>query len=67
MANIGEQLLQPESGWQRIDDNNINIVYIGNDWTIGNGVHYIRQGVSTSVIDNSAIVIYAKTDKIRIL
>lgn len=28
MANIGDQLLQPESGMQRIDDVNINIKYI---------------------------------------
>ena len=30
MANIGDQLLQPEVGWKRIDDTNINIRYSSN-------------------------------------
>ncbi|WP_231701416.1 hypothetical protein [Clostridium botulinum] len=28
MATIGEQLLQPESGWKRYDDTNSNISYM---------------------------------------
>ena len=31
MANIGEQLLVPESGWKRIDDTNEKIIY-SKDW-----------------------------------
>ncbi len=34
MATIGEQLLQPESGWKRYDDRNENISYVGN-WVKG--------------------------------
>jgi len=30
MATIGEQLLLPETGWKRIDDNDINIAYSSN-------------------------------------
>ena len=29
MANIGDQLLQPDNGMQRIDDSNLNIIYNG--------------------------------------
>ena len=32
MAKVGEQLLAPEAGWIRIQDDNDKIVYIG-DWT----------------------------------
>ena len=32
MANIGEQLLQPENGWKRIDDTDTNIIYNGDKW-----------------------------------
>ena len=46
MATIGEQLLQPETGWQRIEDTNTLIKYDGN-WTSyehssfsGNSAHY---------------------------
>ena len=46
MANIGDQLLQPETGWQRIEDTNISIKYDG-EWTFygnasfsGNSAHY---------------------------
>ncbi|NFG26003.1 Ig domain-containing protein [Clostridium botulinum] len=31
-ATVGEQLLQPEDGWQRFDDTNENIIYSGNGW-----------------------------------
>ena len=39
MANIGEQLLQPESGCRRIDDSNLNIKYIGN-WNTTSSASY---------------------------
>lgn len=34
MATIGQQLLQPESGWKRYDDRNENINYVGS-WVKG--------------------------------
>jgi hypothetical protein len=32
MATVGQQLVAPESGWQRIDDNDLNITYSGSGW-----------------------------------
>ena len=29
MASVGQQLLQPESGWKRYNDTNTNITYLG--------------------------------------
>ncbi|NFR65397.1 cell adhesion protein [Clostridium botulinum] len=40
MATIGEQLLQPESGWIRYDDTDKNISYIGNEWKTDYDSHY---------------------------
>ncbi len=40
MATIGEQLLQPESGWIRYDDTDKNISYIGNGWKTDHDSHY---------------------------
>ncbi|ABS42480.1 hypothetical protein [Clostridium botulinum] len=40
MAKIGEQLLQPESGWKRYDDSNKNISYIGNGWLTEYNSHF---------------------------
>ena len=37
MANIGEQLLQPEEGWQRIDDSNNKILFTGS-WTTSGAI-----------------------------
>ncbi|MED3447927.1 hypothetical protein P4483_29195 [Bacillus thuringiensis] len=31
-AKVGDVLLQPETGWKRIDDSNANIKYVGNEW-----------------------------------
>ncbi|NFF79157.1 hypothetical protein FCV38_19810, partial [Clostridium sporogenes] len=40
MAQIGQQLLQPESGWRRYDDTDSNISYVG-DWVKGsNSIFY---------------------------
>ena len=32
MANIGDQLTAPETGWKRIQDTDSNIKYVGNGW-----------------------------------
>ncbi|MGX5518884.1 hypothetical protein [Bacillus cereus] len=32
-AKVGDVLLQPETGWKRIDDTDVNIKYLGN-WTL---------------------------------
>lgn len=31
-ATIGQQLINPEAGWQRIDDRDSNLLYFGNGW-----------------------------------
>ncbi|WP_074593182.1 hypothetical protein [Bacillus cereus] len=36
-AKVGEQLLQPEAGWTRVDDANPIISYIGTDWLLVSG------------------------------
>ncbi|PKR92775.1 hypothetical protein [Bacillus toyonensis] len=36
-AKVGEQLLQPEAGWTRVDDANPIISYIGTDWLLASG------------------------------
>ena len=50
MANVGDKLEQPETGWQRIEDNDPTIIYTGSYWTTssvtpdkwsGKNVHYI--------------------------
>ncbi|MFF2175308.1 Ig-like domain-containing protein [Lysinibacillus sp. NPDC058147] len=33
-AIIGSRLLQPEIGWKRYDDSNLNIQYLGTAWTV---------------------------------
>ncbi len=33
-ATVGEQLLEPEEGWQRIDDTDENISYVGEEWEV---------------------------------
>ncbi|HID0767957.1 TPA: cell adhesion protein [Clostridium botulinum] len=42
MATIGEQLLQPESGWKRYDDSDNNISYVGDGWERENNSHYSK-------------------------
>lgn len=32
MAIVGQQLVAPETGWQRIDDNDLNVTYSGSGW-----------------------------------
>ncbi len=37
-ATVGEQLLQPEEGWRRYDDEDGNISYIGDGWYYGTNI-----------------------------
>jgi hypothetical protein len=39
MATIGDQLLAPETGWQRFDNNNPIIKYIGAGWEFVSNTH----------------------------
>lgn len=50
MATVGQQLLSPESGWQRIENDNANISYIGN-WATATAASYSGGSMAwTSVI-----------------
>ncbi|MDA1763503.1 hypothetical protein PDK32_25040 [Bacillus cereus] len=51
-AKVGEQLLQPEAGWTRVDDANPIISYIGTDWLL--------------VSDDKASKYYNQTNKYRV-
>ena len=68
MASIGDQLKTPESGWQRIDDYNMNIKYVGEWMTMSNpncyngSVHYLPTN-----INDASVNFYFYGSKIRII
>ncbi|WP_339169363.1 hypothetical protein MKX75_09090 [Paenibacillus sp. FSL R5-0341] len=70
MATVGDQLLNPESGWQRIDDANKNIIYNGN-WISATGdpntyagtAHYFTLSGATT----NSIEFYFYGTKLRII
>ena len=53
MANIGDQLLQPESGMKRIDNTNLNIKYSGTWITSNSTLYYNGSNIGTNVVGNS--------------
>ncbi|MHB9924545.1 cell adhesion protein [Clostridium botulinum] len=65
MATIGQQLLQPESGWKRYDDRNENINYVGN-WIHENYVSYYKTTASY-IKTNGELSFNFTGDKIRII
>ncbi|WP_434290330.1 hypothetical protein [Clostridium botulinum] len=65
MAQIGQQLLQPESGWRRYDDTDSNISYIG-DWIHTNYASYYKTTASY-VQTNGELRFNFTGDKIRII
>ncbi|MFB5560249.1 hypothetical protein [Bacillus cereus] len=59
-AKVGDVLLQPETGWKRIDDTDINIKYLGNWTLIDNFPDYHNstarfKHAKQSSVDNSAM------------
>ncbi|ABS41377.1 discoidin domain-containing protein [Clostridium botulinum] len=68
MATIGQQLLQPESGWKRYDDRNENINYIGN-WRASMESGSLKWSGSNQIsnIINDKIQFNFAGDKIRII
>lgn len=68
MTKVGEQLLQPESGWKRYDDTDSNISYIGN-WKTSteSGSLKWRGSNQISNIINDKIQFNFTGDKIRII
>lgn len=68
MANIGEQLLQPESGYKRINDTNINIKYTNANYTIDSNINYNFYNNDRHTVNNNGTVeFYVYTSKIIIL
>ncbi|QUH28288.1 fibronectin type III domain-containing protein [Vallitalea guaymasensis] len=56
-AGVGDQLLQPEAGWKRYDDDNKCINYVGDEWKVdssglayGGIQHYIPSGLSNNEV-----------------
>ncbi|NFF79158.1 cell adhesion protein [Clostridium sporogenes] len=68
MTKVGEQLLQPESGWKRYDDTDSNISYVGN-WKTSteSGSLKWRGSNQISNIINDKIQFNFTGDKIRII
>ena len=67
MASIGQQLLQPESGWKRYNDDDINFSYYG-DWIYNNPgfSHYLGDYHVSKTIGDKVQFNFVGT-KIRIL
>ena len=64
MANVGDRLLQPESGWQRIDSNDTDFSFQG-DWIKQNvGVYYNNTSYYTTG-DNQEISFVFYGTKLR--
>ena len=66
MANVGEQLLQPESGWIGFDDSNINIKYDSN-WMYTTNTVFYNSIIHYCHIDNGVMTFYVYGTKIRII
>lgn len=66
MATIGQQLLQPESGWQRYDDTHYFIKYSG-DWTSGNSPNFYKNTVTHNKNIGGNAIFSFKGTKVRII
>ena len=71
MAIVGEQLLQPESGWQRIDDTNLNISY-GSTWVLDTGTStdygtYVNKTIHCTFTNNDSCIFYIYSNNLRIV
>lgn len=72
MATIGQQLLQPEAGWKRIEDNDQKIIYEGN-WTkytrdsakSGGTGSYISEDSSLDQIKEAKVKLFFYGNKLR--
>ncbi|WP_273325606.1 fibronectin type III domain-containing protein [Vallitalea guaymasensis] len=74
-ATVGDQLLQPEEGWQRYDDTNKYIIYEGDNWAIGGtsntayggSNHHILRGLSADKIKLHKVKFNFIGTKIRLI
>ncbi len=73
MANIGDTLTKPESGWKRIDDSHDNITYkgyfalIANSSAYNGSVYFIPESATAAQVLESSINFKFTGDKIRII
>ncbi|MRS26408.1 hypothetical protein [Bacillus sp. RIT694] len=73
-AKVGDVLLQPETGWKRIDDTDVNIKYLGN-WTLIDNLPDYHNSTARfkhakqSSVDNSAmsVTFKFKGTKLRVI
>ncbi|HBJ2623477.1 TPA: Ig-like domain-containing protein [Clostridium botulinum] len=65
-ATVGQQLTQPEDGWKRYDENNINIKYIGNGWDTYQIDDYYNGAVRASK-NLDGMIFYVYSDKVRLI
>ncbi|WCT54318.1 hypothetical protein PQ456_14020 [Paenibacillus kyungheensis] len=68
-ATLGQVLKAPEEGWQRIDDKNSNIQYVGSGWSVLNRSEYYlgSRHNSTNKQLNDKIIIKFEGTKFRII
>lgn len=66
MAIIGQPLLQPESGWRRYDNTDINFEYIGS-WVVSTSDSHYNSTSKASNDSNSKLKFTFKGTKLRII
>lgn len=68
-ATLGQVLKTPEEGWQRIDDKNSNIQYVGSGWSVLDRSEYYlgSRHNSTNKQINDKIIIKFEGTKFRII
>jgi hypothetical protein len=50
---VGQVLTNPEDGWQRVDDKNENIQYLGNNWSVVDFNGYFKNTAHTTFPNGS--------------
>lgn len=69
-ATVGQVLTSPEDGWQRVDDKNDNIQYLGNNWFIDTVDSYYNKTVHSTFPNgsiNHSIKFKFEGSKLRII
>ena len=66
MANIGDQLLTPETGWQGIDDTNTNLLY-NNNWSNMSKSTFYNSTIHYCHVNNGILTFYFYGSKVRLV
>ncbi|WP_312113527.1 discoidin domain-containing protein [Brevibacillus reuszeri] len=71
MATIGDQLITPETGWKRYDDNVVGFKYIGSGWKLGTSSNgsvneYSQTQHFTNVVGDKVVFEFSGT-KLRVI